>query len=62
MISITSVVEKFTTKKGNIVIIIINLIKWEVATCERSDFSYSANIKRGPNAPGAAEKIEVFFL
>ena len=41
--------------------IIINLIKCEVATWLRSDFSFSAIIKRGPSAPGAAEKKEVFF-
>ena len=27
----------------------------------KSDFSSSAIINRGPKAPGAAEKIEVFF-
>ena len=48
--------------KGKKVIIIINLIKCDVATCERSDFSYSAKIIRGAKAPGAAENIEVLFL
>ena len=61
-IVIASIGEKLTTKKGNNVIIIINLIKWAVATCDKSDFSYSARINRGPSAPGAAEKIEVFSL
>ena len=41
--------------------IIINLIKWEVATWLKSLFSSSAKIINGPSAPGAAEKIEVFF-
>ena len=27
----------------------------------RSDFSSSAKIRSGPKAPGAAEKIDVFF-
>ena len=44
------------------VIIIINLIKCDVATCDKSDFSCSASIINGPNAPGAAEKIEVLTL
>ena len=48
------------TIKGKIVIIIINLIKWDVATLLRSDFSSSAKINKGPKAPGAAEKIDVF--
>ena len=41
--------------------IIINLIKCEVATCDKSVFSFSAKIINGPNAPGAAENIEAFF-
>ena len=49
------------TINGKTVIIIINLIKWEVATWLRSDFSSSAKIIKGPKAPGAAENIEVFF-
>ena len=51
-----------TIKKGNRVIIIINLIKCEVATLDKSDFSYSAKINNGPKAPGAAEKIDVLPL
>ena len=47
--------------KGKIVIIMINLIKCEVATWLKSDFSSSAKIIKGPKAPGAAEKIEVFL-
>ena len=43
------------------VIIIINLIRCEVATWLKSDFSSSAKIKSGPKAPGAAENIDVFF-
>ena len=48
-------------KKGKTVIIIINLIRCEVATWLKSVFSSSANIISGPRAPGAAEKIDVFF-
>ena len=54
--------ERLTIIKGKRVIIIINLIRGAVATWDKSDFSYSANINKGPNAPGAAEKIEVFCL
>jgi len=46
---------------GITVIIIINLIKCEVATWDKSVFSLSAKIIRGPKAPGAAEKIEAFL-
>ena len=42
-------------------IIIINLIRCEVATWLKSVFSSSAKIINGPKAPGAAENIEVFF-
>ena len=42
--------------------IIIKLIKCEVATWERSVFSFSAKIINGPKAPGAAENIEAFLL
>ena len=40
---------------------IIKRIKCDVATWLKSDFWSSANINKGPNAPGAAEKIDVFF-
>ena len=56
-----SVFAFFTMRNGIKVIIIINLIKCEVATCDRSVFSRSAKIIKGPNAPGAAENIEAFF-
>ena len=42
--------------------IIINLIKCAVATWDKSDFSYSAKIIKGPKAPGAEENIDVFSL
>ena len=42
-------------------IIIIKRIRWDVATWLKSVFASSANIISGPNAPGAAEKIDVFF-
>ena len=54
--------ERLTIIKGNTVIMIINLIRCAVATWDKSDFSYSAKIIKGPNAPGAEENIDVFSL
>ena len=49
-----------TIINGITVIMMINLIKWEVATWDISVFSFYAKIIKGPSAPGAAEKIEAF--
>ena len=49
-----------TIINGMTVIMMINLIKWEVATWDKSVFSFSAKIIKGPSAPGAAENIEAF--
>ena len=51
-----------TIINGITVIIIISLIKCEVATWDKSVFSCSAKIINGPRAPGAAENIEAFLL
>ena len=56
----TSLPVLFTIINGITVIIMINLIRWEVATCDKSVFSFSAKIIKGPNAPGAAENIDAF--
>ena len=47
--------------KGMIVMIIVNRIRCDVATCDKLAFSFSAKIINGPNAPGAAENIDAFF-